>query len=228
MKIDTTLLVLLKGSDLVASTAYLTLTGKMGYSGSLLGIKRFDFYRLMLDAGERGGPEVVALLRQVLDRQSTFYNRNKHMYSLECRWNGDGHHEGFGPEEVENRWTSSFQSSLKNKAVTDFDGKDLPKEVILNGLLGFLVEVMVEDEDPSARDSIAAKLQADLGGIGVSCVNRATLWWLALGARDKDEAAALAWEMTVTKRRDAGLLLNPNYQHAELLSVREIGRVLDD
>jgi len=79
----------------------------------------------------------------------------------------------------------------------------------------------VEDEDPSAKETVAAKLQSGLGGIRVSCANRATLWWLALRAQTRNEADALAREIAVTTRRDSGLLMNPNYQSAEFVPVKE-------
>jgi hypothetical protein len=227
MKIDAQLLVWLKGADLFASTAYLTLVGKMGFGDKLAGIKRFDYFRLAIDAtGETAGGtpprETIAALKDVLDRQSTFYNRNKHAYSLECAWNGSSHVEGLPREEVRARWAGEISKTLQNQHVADFDGKTSPKRVILNEFKGFLAEVMVEDEDPSARESIAAKLQGGLGGTSVSCANRSTLWWLALCVQNQKEAAALASEIAVTKRRDSGLLMNPNYQSAEFVSVKEI------
>jgi hypothetical protein len=227
MKIDAQLLVWLKGTDLFASTAYLTLVDKMGFADRLAGIKRFDFFRLAIDtagspAAETADPTaIVASLKGVLDRQSTFYNRNKHAYSLECHWGEMRRLEGLAREDVRARWMGEISKTLQNQQVADFDGKNPPGRVIFNEFKGFLAEVVVEDEDPSARESIAAKLQSGLGGIGVSCKNRATLWWLALRAQSHQEADALAKEIAVTTRRDSGLLINPNYQSAEFLSVRE-------
>lgn len=221
MKIDTQLLVWLKGTDLFASTAYLTLVGKMGFADRLAGIRRFDYFRLMIDSGGSPPDQTVAGLKSVLDRQSTFYNRNKHTYSLECTWSGSHHLEGTSRDEVRKRWLSEISKLLRNQGLGDFDGKGQPERVIFNGFKGFLAEVMVEDEDSSARKSVAAKLQSGLGGTGVSCVNRATLWWMALCVRTQDEADALAKQIAVTTRRDSGLLMNPNYQSAEFVSVKE-------
>jgi hypothetical protein len=122
---------------------------------------------------------------------------------------------------VQARWMGGISKTLQNQQVADFDGKPSPGRVIFNEFKGFLAEVMVEDEDPSARESVAAKLRSGLGGIGVSCVNRATLWWLALRVQTQNEADALAREIAVTTRRDSGLLMNPNYQSAEFVSVKE-------
>jgi hypothetical protein len=220
MKIDTQLLVWLKGTDLNAGTAYLTLVGKMGFAGRLAGIKRFDYFRLSVDSAGSPPDRAVAELKGALDRQSTFYNRNKHAYSLECAWSGSHHLEGISRDEVQARWVAEISKLLRNQMVGDFDGNGQPERVIFNGFKGFLAEVMVEDEDSSARETVAAKLQSGLGGIGVSCVNRATLWWLALRVETQEEAAALAREIAVTTRRDTGLLMNPNYQSAEFVCVK--------
>jgi len=91
--------------------------------------------------------------------------------------------------------------------------------------------VLVEDDDISARESIAAKLTQGLShsegtnDATVTCHNRATTWWLALATTTEDAARKMAQEITITDRRDEGLLLNPNYQHAEFISVQPIGSV---
>jgi hypothetical protein len=228
VKIEAQLLVWLKGADLSAGTAYLTLVGKMGYGGKLFGIKRLDFFGFEIDSGGVPAEDTIASLKGVLDRQSTFYNRNKHAYSLECAWRGSRLLDGIPKADVQSRWMDEVLKRHRNQGVTDFDGKISSEEVIFNGFQGYLAEVLVEEEDTSARDSIAAKLRSGLGGTSVSCSNRATLWWLALRAKTQNEAAALAREITVTTRRDRGLLLNPNYQSAEFVSVRAISKVSND
>ncbi|MCK5406601.1 MAG: hypothetical protein KAJ37_04070, partial [Candidatus Krumholzibacteria bacterium] len=226
--IEAQLLVWLKGTDLFANTAYLTLVGKMDFAGKLAGIKRFDYFRFHIDSQATDPDATVTALKGVLDRQSTFYNRNKHAYSLDCGWEGDSHLEGLPRAEVQSRWVGELSNIVKNQQVVDFYGKDSSKQVIFNELKGYLVEVVVEEEDPSARDSVAAKLQSGLGGTPVSCLNRATLWWLALCVQTQNEAAALAREITITTRRDSGLLMNPNYQSAEFVSVSAMPRVSND
>jgi hypothetical protein len=117
---------------------------------------------------------------------------------------------------------------LQNQRVENFDGNNSSKRVIFNRFRGFIAEVMVEDEDSSARESVAAKLQSGLGGTSVTCQHRATLWWLALRVHTQKEADALAREIAVTTRRDSGLLMNPNYQSAEFVSLEKIGQVSND
>jgi len=220
MKMDAQLLVWLKGTDLFASTAFLTLVDKMGFADRLAGIKRFDYFGFEVDTEDRP-VETIASLQSVLDRQSTFYNRNKHAYSLQCGWGETDHLEGPTRDEIQDRWIGEISKTLQNQQVADFGGKLSPGKGIFNEFKGFLAEVVVEDEDPSARESVAAKLRGGLGGVGVTCTNRATLWWLAMAVPTKDEAGALAREIAVTTRRDSGLLMNPNYQSAEFVSVKE-------
>jgi len=49
-----------------------------------------------------------------------------------------------------------------------------------------------------------------------------------LCVQTQNEAAALAKEIAVTTRRDSGLLMNPNYQSADFVSIRELGWVSND
>jgi len=228
MTIDARLLVALKGADLAASTARLTLLDKMGYGDTLLGLRRFDYFDLAIETAAEPAAAVAALKR-VLDRQSTFYNRNKHLYALECRWAGETHAEGVAREELERRFRAGLGRGSGTHGVADSGGKDPGKQFILNGSKGFLVEVLVEDDDRSARDAIAAKVQGDLAGLPdtrdavVRCRHRATVWWLALLAGDPAAAEETAHRIATTERRDAGLLYNPNYQRAEIGPARRIG-----
>ncbi len=128
MKITVDLLVGLKGVDLYASTAQLTLVNKMGYGGKLIGIKRFDFFKFDIETS--AAPEAaIANLKRVLDRQSTFYNRNKHLYSLTCNWGENSHREGVSRADLERRWTSELAKSLQNNIDTDLDGKNRSKRL---------------------------------------------------------------------------------------------------
>jgi hypothetical protein len=94
-----------------------------------------------------------------------------------------------------------------------------------------LVEVFVQDDDSAGRDGIAAKLTRELsapdgpGKVTVQCPGRATVWWLAIAASGDEAAVETARQIAVTKRRDQGLLLNPNYQNADFVSAGRIDRV---
>ena len=168
-------------------------------------------------------------LKRTLARQSTFYNRNKHMYSLECRWDSEVHVDGPSHAELAQRFGQSL--GTRGGSGIDFDGKGESKADIVNGSPAYLVEVFVQDDDSAGRDAIAAKLSRELtasvgqGSVKVLCPGRATVWWLAVRAADETTAMETARQITVTRRRDEGLLMNPNYQTAEFVSAGRVDTV---
>ena len=228
--IDIRLFVGLRGPDLAASTAYLALVQKMGFSGRLLGVKRYEFFHLVIESDAPADTTIEALTR-TLASQSTFYNRNKHMYSLECRWDGGEKVEGPAHPEMVAGFARSLGARANRQTGIDFDGKGEDKVSIVNGSPAFLIEVFVQDDDEAGRGAIAAKLtreltaSAGLGSVKVQCPGRATVWWLAVAASGEEEAVATARQITVTRRRDEGLLMNPNYQSAEFVSAGRVDTV---
>jgi hypothetical protein len=229
-RIDARLFVGLRGADLTASTAHLALVHKMGFGDRLPGLRRFDFFHLAIEA--QAEPErVIEALTATLARQSTFYNRNKHMYSLECRWEGGERVEGPAHPAMVSAFANALRARASRRSGIDFNGKSKDKVSIVKGSPAFLVEVFVQDDDTAGRDAIAAKLTRELtasvghGSVKVQCPGRATVWWLAVQAADEEEALATARQITVTRRRDEGLLMNPNYQSAEFVSAGRVDTV---
>jgi hypothetical protein len=224
-RVDAQLYVALKGADLAAATAEMALVDKMGFGDRLIGLRRFDYFRFTIDTPAPPST-TVDILQRILDSQSTFYNRNKHLYSLSCVWDDESRILGQPREDVQRRWEAETLQRYEAKQVRDLDGKKSPKEGILNNSGRFLVEVLVEDDDTQARTSVAARIAGGLGANGetrgaeVSCANRATIWWLAIYAPTAEAAKETARDITVTTRRDRGLLANPNYQRVEVVSVQ--------
>jgi hypothetical protein len=113
----------------------------------------------------------------------------------------------------------------------DFDGKGDGKADIVDMSPAYLVEAFVQDDDSAGRGAIAAKLTRELtasvghGSVKVQCPGRATVWWLAVVASEEEQAMATARRITVTRRRDEGLLMNPNYQSAEFVSAGRVDSV---
>jgi hypothetical protein len=151
------------------------------------------------------------------------------MYSLECRWGKEERVEGPSHADLVSRFGQSLGKRIE--AGIDFDGKTESKVSIVNGSPAFLIEVFVQDDDRAGRDAIAAKLTRELtasvgrGSVKVQAPSRATVWWLAVRAQDEDAAMATARQITVTRRRDEGLLMNPNYQSAEFVSAGRVDTV---
>lgn len=229
-RIDARLFVGLRGADLAASTAYLALVEKMGFGDRLLGLRRYDFFHLVIET-DAPAERAIEALTATLARQSTFYNRNKHMYSLECRWDGGGRVEGPAHREMASGFAKGLAVRAKSRTGIDFDGKREDEASIVKGSPAFLIEVFVQDDDRAGRDAIAAKLTRELtasvghGSVKVQCPGRATVWWLAVAAAEEGEAMATARQITVTRRRDEGLLMNPNYQSAEFVSAGRVDTV---
>jgi hypothetical protein len=229
-RIDARLFVGPRGADLAASTAFLALVQKMGFGDRLLGLRRFDFFHLTIESKATAETTIDALT-VTLARQSTFYNRNKHMYSLECRWRGGERIEGPTHQTMVSGFARALAARANRQAGIDLSGKSEEKVSIVKGSPAFLIEVFVQDDDEGGRDAIAAKLTRELtasvghGSVKVQCPGRATVWWLAVAAPDEEAALATARQITVTRRRDEGLLMNPNYQSAEFVSAGRVDTV---
>jgi len=228
--LDVRLLVGLRGPDLAASTALLTLIHKMGYGDRLVGLQRFDFFHLSVETPAPAESTFEAL-KATLARQSTFYNRNKHMYSLECRGKGATLADGVAHAELVKRFGQALGKRLARQTGIDFDGSGQRKVDIVNESPAFLVEVTVQDDDAAGRGAIASRLSRELsasvgqGTVKVQCPIRATVWWLAVRASDEAQAMETARQIVVTRRRDEGLLMNPNYQTAGFVAAGRVDSV---
>jgi hypothetical protein len=215
MKLDVSLLVWLKGVDLVATTARLTLADKLGYKDKLLSLQRLESYAFSLDAPDPAA--AVETLRRVLAVRTIFFNRNKHNYFLECRWEGGHYTEGApGPG-----------GGLNTPREKDLDSQGGASEVILTGVRvagdsAYRTEVLVEDVEKAARTALARRLESALALAPVEVSELGTRWYLALAAGTQKEAETLTREMVVTEKRDRGLLLNPNHQGYKLLSLEPV------
>lgn len=183
MKATAQLWVRLKVIDLVVQTAWITLTETMGFSEDLRGMRRYAWWRF-----DAEGPDAAAI-SEAIDREirldSAFTNQNKHRYHLAVEAGGE-------------------------RVVTgDLDlGADAP-----GGGPGIFVCDLLVTERESARDAgYAARLAPRLRGVRVAGVRSGEVWRLLVRARDAAEAAAKVEEMSVSRSRRHGLLLNPHYQ----------------
>ena len=223
MKLDVSLWVSHKGVDLVASTAYLTLADKMGYGDKLLAIERLDVYELSIECDE---PEAtVAVLQRVFTTQSSYYNRNKHIYSLQCRWDGGEVCLGVPLEELKQRLGLEAFKKLSVSQQEDFDRKKNPARVILSHVPVFRAEVLIEDLDAFSKTALARRLERELSTAPIDVTALGSCWYLALATGNADDARVLAEEIVVTAKRDRGLLLNPNDQGFRILAVEPVKAV---
>ncbi len=220
---EATLLVYNKHIDLVAETAGITLRDKMGYAGRLLALRRFDFFRFMVDTtSDEEYSASVDGIRKALASTSTFYNRNKHNYFLEFRNGGETIAEGVGLERLERDLADRAVKSLEKNQIKDLDIHDGRKKVIFSGEPVFLGSILVEEMDHTRKEGLGARLGDALGTKRVEFLDAGVLWWLLVSAHDADAAGRLVDEIAVSRRRDRGLLLNPNYQEYKLLGIKEL------
>jgi len=80
------------------------------------------------------------------------------------------------------------------------------------------VRVLVTADDDAEASLTLDALQNRLGyGETIRNVERGTLWTLTLQARKQADARQLAEEITLTRRVDQGLLVNPHFQGYQVL-----------
>jgi hypothetical protein len=191
----------------------------MGYSDNVLALKRLESYAFTVGCADAAS--TLQRLREFVSTRTIFYNRNKHNYFLDCRWDGGQHAEGTSIDRLESlaaqaaRWSKVDESQ-------DLDGQVTPARVILRDNPIYRAEVLVEDIDPAAKRSLAAKLEAELATTPVSVSELGIRWCLALRVESEEEAKRVTREVAVTEGRNHGLLLNPNYQRYRLLSLSQI------
>jgi hypothetical protein len=217
--IEVSLDVMLKGIDLVADTAYLTLRGKMGYQDKLLGIKRLDSYAFRFDTGNP--PETLGRLKRLINTQTLFFNRNKHNVSFRCRWDGGRLDEGVSVDHCHRLLSNQVRRNLAAPG-ENFRGIESQSRVIFKKVPVFRTEVLVEDLDPMVKSGLAQKLETELSTGPVTVATLGTLWLLALRTESAEEAEAMTKEIAVTRKRDRGFLLNPNYQGFRLVAVEKM------
>ena len=184
--VDVELLVRLRIPDVVALTARNALQRRMGYAGVLADLKRADYWKLTLNVASP--QKALELATQLAENTALFVNPNKHSYSV-----------AVVPRELR-----AAAATAGGKAAQRSDGP-------------FAVRVLVTSPDDAGGEQACRALQDRLGfGDRVAAVQRGTLWLLSIIADSAAEARRIAEEMTITRRMDQGLLLNPHYQECEI------------
>ena len=194
MKTEARLWVRLKTIDLVAQTAWMTLTDKMGFADDLCGILRYSYWAMEAE-GESAGVVCEAIDREIR-MDSTFTNQNKHLYSLAVT-GGDG--------------AATGDLSID---------RDFPR-VKCGGRI-FACDLFVSEQGGGKNEGYASRLNARLDGAKVTGMKSGEVWRILVRAEDVEEAALKVEEMAVTRTRKHGLLLNPHYQAFELIGTAEI------
>jgi len=191
------LLVSLKTVDLVRETAWLALTGQLGWGERLLDLKRYRLWRFAAPGAALEAEVLRAALAAAIERSPDFYNPNKER----LRWAAPG-------ELVEGEALAAPAGSP-------------PPALPPAGAQPWRLGLWVTDEG-GAASGLARRTAAQLAAAGLvlPALELATgsYWELTLAAADRAEALALAGELAVSRGRHAGLLLNPHYQEGRLLA----------
>jgi hypothetical protein len=196
MKTEARLWVRLKTIDLVAQTAWMTLTDKMGFADDICGILRYSCW-IMEAEGESAGAVSEAIDREIR-MDSVFTNPNKHLYSLAVSSGGDG--------------VATGDLTIDR----DFPRTDCGGRI-------FACDLFVSEQGGGKDEGYASRLNARLEAAKITGMKSGEVWRILVRAEDAEEAARKVEEMAVTRSRKHGLLLNPHYQAFEFIGTAEIG-----
>lgn len=186
----------LKVIDLVAQTAWMTLTEKLDFESDLCGIIRYSYWGMEAE-GESAG-SILAEVDRVVRVDSAFTNQNKHFYSLSVH----------GGSEL----LASGDLDLDGDfPVRKIDGSDPADKAV------FACDLLVREKSLEREKGFTSRLNARLDGVKVTGMKAGEVWRILVMASSEEEAAGKVKEMAVTRSRREGLLLNPHYQKYEFL-----------
>ena len=184
----------LKVIDLVAQTAWITLTEKLGLEAELFGLARYSFWRMEIEADD--GQAALDEIDRAIRLDSAFTNQNKHLYMLRM---DDGQARG----------------DLRLD-------KDYPVLTGNGGRSGYAVDCLVRELDTDREKGYLDRLNMRLENVRVTDLVAGEVWRILLDAGNEKEAVQKVERITVTTSRREGLLLNPHYQQLEILSATPI------
>ncbi len=208
MKSRVELWVRLKVVDLVAQTAWMTLTEKLDFAGALRGIVRYSYWGM--DAESDSKEEIIEEIDRVIRLDSAFTNQNKHTYFLKA-WDPDG------GKDLDKGGISRGDLDLRR----DYPGY-VEKSNRSAGRSIFACDLLVREQSGGKEQGFLARLDSRLEKVEISGMSSGEVWRLVVEAETREEAAEKVEEMAVTRSRREGLLLNPHYQRYEILGMVEL------
>ena len=184
------LLVKLKTVDSIALTAKNTLQKDMGYQGTLLDIRREEYY--LIEVESKSIEEAKKLGSEFATVTKTIVNPNKHTYTLRVI-------EGMVNDKEQR--ASRTESGIEKSA--EAAGEKSP----------FVIAVLVCYKQDEKAQILKDTLKNTLGyGNSVRSVSRGMLWKLIINARTGVRAKEIAEEIASARSMEKGLLANPNSQ----------------
>lgn len=223
MKTFTELWVRLKVIDLVAQTAWMTLTEKMDFSKDLCGMVRYSYW--LIEADGENAKSVLGEIDRVVRLDSAFTNQNKHFYHLGLSVEPNGEvKEAVGNFDPGNDYPQSGCSGGGSDGAgsgsdgagsgSDDAGRDCP------GI--FACDLLVRERTGDREEGFVSRLNSRLDGVSVTSIKAGEIWRLIVCAPGEEEARKKVEEMAVTRSRQEGLLLNPHYQRFEFAGVTKL------
>jgi len=226
MKTHFELWVRLKVIDLVAQTASITFTEKLDFAGRLHGLVRYAYWDM--DAEGADPERILGEIDRVIRADSAFTNQNKHLYRLRSadgtRSRGDLALEKDFPVSGGGGGADALGKSRRTKGGRVAGKADAPgKAGAAAGTRLFAFDCLIRERMPDRETGYAERLASRLGGIALSNVRFGEVWRLIVAAPSREAALGDVERMLVSRTRREGLLLNPHYQHYEIIAAAELG-----
>ena len=201
MRFKAELWVRLKVADLVAQTAWMTLTEKLDFSSDLHGMVRYSYWGF--DAEGQSAEKVLEELDRVVRLDSSFTNQNKHLYLLKV---------------------TEDQPGAESMIAGDLPlGRDYPvhdtAENVEAGYNRYACDLLVCELRNDRAEGFVSRLDSRLEGTKVSGMKAGEVWRLIVNASGDEDAVRKVENMAVTRSRREGVLLNPHYQTSELIGI---------
>jgi hypothetical protein len=220
----------LKVVDLVAQTAWITLTEKLDFAGRIRGLIHYNYWGFSAE-GERD-EAIIGEIDRVVRIDGAFTNQNKHCYRLMASAAADdapgpaAASPGVPGTRAQRRAGTAAPALVRGDLALERDyalrgghGSDPSDGAPMDrGSAGgaenlFAVDCLVRERLGDREAAFALRLNARLRGVGVAALKCGVV-----AARGGDDAVASVERMAVTRSRREGLLLNPHYQTVEMLS----------
>lgn len=199
MKTPVELWVRLKVIDLVTQTAWITFTEKLDFAKPLRGIVHYWYWGMEAEGTDAKG--ILGEVDRVIRLDSAFTNQNKHFYRLA---------------------TASGAAPALGDLALDRDFP-MPSGAPPAGDGLFALDCLIREKRPDREIGFTERLNGRLRGVSVSKLKYGEVWRLIVGAPSSEAALADVERMLVSRSRREGLLLNPHYQHYEILSTARLG-----
>jgi hypothetical protein len=198
----------LKVTDLVAQTAWITLTEKLGQQDDLRGLVRYSYWDMT--AGGASGDAILEEVDRVIKMDSAFTNQNKHLYRLLA-----AEQDGSFIERLKGADDNNGGILSRGDLAVE---KDFPVEGRrAKGL--FALDLLVRERESGGEDAYIERLNTRLNSVKIENLRAGEVWRLIISASDAGEAESKAERIAVSRSRSEGLLLNPHFQSFEFITV---------